>query len=365
VPSKPRALGAYIFAGGFTLGVRRHFDVLAHFEDGPFGAATARHNLGLDVFTNNWPVGEYAGRVDLLYANPPCAPFSAAGNLTAVRRQALGVDVKYKADPRVSCIHRTLETGRQLGAPLIVFESVQRAFTVARPLMDELAQWMNTEGYHVTHLLIDAQHCGLPQRRARYFFVASRFEFHPEAPSAPRMTMRDAFIQAGFKTDVTPGWSPTLEGKEFPNLSAIRRELYGKSKPGEALHRVFEREYPEETRKTNKHGQVVGRPGFLYTRTAWDRTVGAISGGAVLLHPDEPRYLAPREMQVLCGYPADYVFHGALGNQYAEIAKGVTPAAAEYVAGELRHAFDQGTPLLGAPSTSVFDYTKGIDNAAV
>ena len=27
-----KALGSYIFAGGFTLGVSKHFDVEAHFE---------------------------------------------------------------------------------------------------------------------------------------------------------------------------------------------------------------------------------------------------------------------------------------------------------------------------------------------
>ena len=30
-----KALGAYIFAGGFALGVKKHFDILAHFEMKP------------------------------------------------------------------------------------------------------------------------------------------------------------------------------------------------------------------------------------------------------------------------------------------------------------------------------------------
>ena len=30
-----KALGSYIFAGGFTLGVSKHFDVEAHFEMKP------------------------------------------------------------------------------------------------------------------------------------------------------------------------------------------------------------------------------------------------------------------------------------------------------------------------------------------
>ena len=30
-----KALGTYIFAGGFTLGVKKHFDIEAHFESKP------------------------------------------------------------------------------------------------------------------------------------------------------------------------------------------------------------------------------------------------------------------------------------------------------------------------------------------
>jgi len=39
-----RAVGAYIFAGGFTLGVRQHFNGLCHLEEGSYGVATMRKN---------------------------------------------------------------------------------------------------------------------------------------------------------------------------------------------------------------------------------------------------------------------------------------------------------------------------------
>ena len=42
-----KALGSYIFAGGFTIGVKKHFDIEAHFEgDGAYGA---------DTFSLNYP----------------------------------------------------------------------------------------------------------------------------------------------------------------------------------------------------------------------------------------------------------------------------------------------------------------------
>lgn len=78
---RPTALGAYIFAGGFTVGVKRHFDVLAHLEgDGGYGASSVRLNYPkLPIFygPDRWPLDELAARptIDLIYGNPPC--FSA------------------------------------------------------------------------------------------------------------------------------------------------------------------------------------------------------------------------------------------------------------------------------------------------
>lgn len=69
-----------MFAGGFTLGVREYFDVLCHLEDGKFGVETAKKNLKIPIHQDcrSWPL-EDLGRVDLVYCNPPCSPWSTAG----------------------------------------------------------------------------------------------------------------------------------------------------------------------------------------------------------------------------------------------------------------------------------------------
>jgi len=68
---RPTAVGAYIFAGGFTLGVREYFDVLCHLEDGPYGIATVRHNLPeLPIYIEepSWPLKDLIERnIDLIW----------------------------------------------------------------------------------------------------------------------------------------------------------------------------------------------------------------------------------------------------------------------------------------------------------
>ncbi len=75
------AVGAYIFAGGFTLGIQKNFEVTTHLEDNPgYGWPTAKHNLGVDVFKGpeEWQIavdrgllGSEDDPLDLLYVNPP------------------------------------------------------------------------------------------------------------------------------------------------------------------------------------------------------------------------------------------------------------------------------------------------------
>ncbi len=77
-----KAIGSHIFAGGFTIGVKKHFNVLAHFEGDGYGADTFSLNypeIPVFVGPENWPTGDYKD-VDFIYGNPPCAPWSTLGS---------------------------------------------------------------------------------------------------------------------------------------------------------------------------------------------------------------------------------------------------------------------------------------------
>ena len=94
---KPTALGVHVYAGGFSLGIRKGgFDVVAHLESGDYGLATMRRNqrrVPVHIDPRTWPVAELAGGIDLVYGNPPqievddanpCSERSSSAAVTAL-----------------------------------------------------------------------------------------------------------------------------------------------------------------------------------------------------------------------------------------------------------------------------------------
>jgi site-specific DNA-cytosine methylase len=95
-----KALGAYIFAGGFALGVKKHFDILAHFEmkPGVYKKTFQANFPDVEYYEGeeNWPKDKFKNKVDFVYCNPPCAPWS---NLGSTQKGAMA----WKDDPRIAC----------------------------------------------------------------------------------------------------------------------------------------------------------------------------------------------------------------------------------------------------------------------
>jgi DNA (cytosine-5)-methyltransferase 1 len=347
-PRKPYALGVYIFAGGFTLGMRKHFQVDQHLEDGPFGVATSKHNLGVDVTTS---VSEWKGALSALpyvprviYANPPCAPFSAAGAIPRAvreRRNQTG-EHKHVYDDRVKCIHNVVEFALHAEPDVWLFESVTQAFTKARPMIDGIAEQAIAAGYAVTHLMFDAADVGLPQRRRRYYFIAHKVALDFPKPTHPHVTVREAL--AG----LTP--ADCLEiGRHDKAVTA----LWDETPPGGKFHRTYDKRNPNPVK--NKLGGCVGRPAYVRSRLAWDDVACAISGGPDFYHPDEMRPMSVKELQLLCGYPREYEFIArSISDKYAQIAKAVTPTAGEYVGKHIARGVNAATPSV--PAVRVIDH---------
>ena len=80
--NQPTAVGVHIFGGGLTLGMSQHLDILGQWEEGPWGAKTFElnfPNIPHPLTMSEWPIATHQGKVNVLYANPPCAPWSMAG----------------------------------------------------------------------------------------------------------------------------------------------------------------------------------------------------------------------------------------------------------------------------------------------
>lgn len=321
------ALGAYIFAGGFTLGVRDHFKVLAHFESGSYGVATFQKNQpGIPVFIepDRWPVKDYRGQVNFVYSNPPCAPWSAA----SVSRK-----IRWQDDPRVSCVHRSFSLLEAVRPNVWTWESVARTFNKGKELRDALTAKAMKLGYSVTHLLVEGARLGLPQRRNRYFMLAHNVPLEFAEPQFKEMTVRQAL--RGVKPDQA---SP---------LGSVDKPLMKYLKPGMELRDVFNEHFAHKAKRvkagnTKSGWKVQGRPSFQKRRLSWDLPSYTVTGGACLLHPEDDRYLSVAEYAALCGYPKGYEFLGSLSIRYAQVAQCVTPTVGRWLAGEVRRNLEDG-----------------------
>jgi len=313
---KYNAVGAFIYAGGFTVGMSERFNILAHLEDGSFGVETFKLNFPtVPVYTKpaEWPLHELRGKAHVVYCNPPCAPWSDAAGKFATGEA--------KADARFTLMAFSLI--EKLDPDIWVWESVSNAYVRNRSMSDHLTGQAAEMGYAATHFLHDAKFMGLPQARRRLMTVFHRVKIEWPKTNRPLVTVAEAL------EGVDPG-PPSVSVRSYdPKILHLAR-------PGEALVKVWNRMYP---------GQKKGRPGFLHVRLHPDKPSYTITGSDTKIHPTENRRMTAAEMAVLCGFPRNYRWATEGAAKYSELAKTVTPPAGRYMARVFEMALDRAEPV--------------------
>lgn len=337
---KLRAIGANIFAGGFTLGVRRHFDVLMHLEHDGYGAAVSHANLGLPVVTDqtDWRrvlKEERVDRVDFLYSNPPCAIWSTAS----------GVKRDWRLDPRLQRIRDIFELVDVLEPTVWCWESVCQAFTRGRDFVDELIGLAQRRGYSATYLFINARWHGVPQERKRFFLVLHKVAIDWQAPDYALEPSAYGAIRA-----VDPGEMKPITNK-------LHLKLLKKTKPGGSLRRTFVEHFGEDESQLprNRHGKVKDKPSFLIKRLPLEGPGGVVVGDRIC-HPVEPRLLTINELKALCGFPPGYDLRSRSGAA-SLLARGVMPPVGEWLAANVAAAVRRGKKL-AEPATYLADFRE-------
>lgn len=338
-PREFTAVGVHVFAGGFTLGVEQHFRVLCHLEHGRYGVATARMNwpdMPIHTAEDEWPLEELEGRVDLVFANPPCALFSSAGIATT-----RGPDA-WREDPRLDCWRQCFSVLERVRPRAWVLESVTQAYTKGREVVDDYTRRALAMGYSVRHVLVDGAWTGLPQRRKRFFLVVFR----------PESDVRFAFDFGRRLTTVNEALR-TTEGLECGFVGhqtgkALFGQYIAETPQGGRLSESFNRRncgflrhvgqgqyvktvWQDQNPGTRGQKKVKGRPGFNYRRLREDEQMGAFTGD-FFAHPTEDRFVGTVEMRALCGYPLDFQLEGKPGGHASLLARAVMPPVAEWLA---------------------------------
>lgn len=334
------ALGVHIYAGGFTIGVSKHFEPLGHLEEADigYGSPSAKLNfpwLPMIGGVPNWApwiddMVERRGRPNLVYCNPPCAAFSVAGATMRGGGQA------WRTDARLSCWHNCFDVFKQLQPEFYVVESVTRAFTAAREFIDGFVEQAAEMGYSTTHLLVDARWLGVAQIRKRYFMIMHKNRLQVSSPNwADPITAAEALAEVP-----DPGFVSEIK-------DPVQRKMMLTLPQGTPMRPLWEKNMretvgPEDTWPRNSSG-VAGRPRLFLHRVKADKPIGTITGD-YFIHPTEDRMLGMTELAHLNGFPQDYRFEGHPRAWPSLIARGVSPKVAEYLARNIAHSIRTPIP---------------------
>ncbi len=194
---------------------------------------------------------------------------------------------------------------------------------------------MKDLGYKTAIDVVESQKYGVPQRRRRLVFLASKkaaIDFpaptHGPSTGIPFETVRDRISHL-----------PAIEAGEIhgnipnhraANLSPLNLQRI-KATPPEGSRA----DWPRELRlachtKTDYTGHT-----DVYGRMRWDEPASGLTTRCVSLsngrfgHPEQHRAISVREAAALQTFPDDFIFHGSLNSQARQIGNAVPVLLAE------------------------------------
>lgn len=315
---KLKAVGINIYGGGFTIGVLKHFHVLAQLEEFKLGRRSFLLNFpNIDspfCAPKEWPLERYVDKTDLVYANPPCVPWSSASSYSARTGQVgtrHGKRIEHRfADPLLKLTDNTMKAAIKIRPRVFISESVENAFNTGAKHYDQYIRAWNKVGYHVTFFLTDAVIHGAPCRRRRFHFVAHdvplRLPPEPNMKGFEPTTVRDAIWDLRKKTQRDDGEFQHIEaGAGLWNRKDLRHHLRAVPEFG-MLRAHLDRTIGLDVLR--KKG--VPMPSIFCRKLSWDIPAPTMMGFNKLIHPDGDRWITYREGMRLMTYPDEFRIAG-------------------------------------------------------
>lgn len=323
------AVDCQTFAGGFAVGaVEAGFRILAKREEAA-GAGVAiyqsnKHVLGDVPVQSSAPDQWEPVKANLVFGNPPCSGFSnmSYGNQFAT--------AEWRASQN-ACMRYLVEYAAKCDPQIVIFESVQAAFTNGRDLLTGLLDRLESltwKDWTLTHVLHRVQDLGGAQNRPRYFFVASRIPFGIDPGSlTPGETL---WQRIGDLATVPLGAIP---GHVTSRLTRAARladlAAKGQWKQGERSAKAWSRNM-----EVNIHSVDRSLTGYSAVRLRADKPSRVILGNspAMYVHPTEPRVLTYREIARIMGLPDNWDVSGYDHEQRGKLlGKGICVEAGRWI----------------------------------
>ncbi len=227
--------------------------------------------------------------LDILDGSPPCSTFSISG----LRERSWGVR-KHFREGQCKQVLDTLffdfiALARKLRPKVVVAENVKGLLMgSAKSYVDRIYKEFNAAGYNVRHVLLDAQYMGVPQRRARVFFLAFREDLAPI--KQPLNVYSDSRVVPAKEIS-------DYQGREIK--STVARWLWEHRAVGDRT------QADASVRLRNR------RSSYNHAYVYADKVCPTLLGKSdCLMHFSQPRYLSQAEVCKISSFPLDYDFCG-------------------------------------------------------
>ena len=292
-------------------------------------------NVGIDDISPYVP----KGGIDLVTSGMPCETFSTAGNTS-----------RSFYDDRQFLFREGIRIAKLSNAKMILFENVPAitSKTVSKEkktlIVDLLKKELAEAGYsNYIEVVLDATRYGVPQRRNRFFILATRFASWklsaPEPTCKETVTVGDALcdlpnVEPNSKADAKEytgkdtaftklmkdphfwhrenfGTGLTLQTAMKHRPCTIKR--FSLLKEGEGLKDLFER-FSSEEREAMQRERVLPKKIFIKrnVRLKLAEPSSTVTSHCLdeFVHPIYNRALTVRECARLQSFPDSYFFHG-------------------------------------------------------
>ncbi len=268
----------------------------------------------------------------IIIGGPPCQPFSKAGYWVTNEKRNSSQDPRNLIEPYFKIISELKPDGFVLeNVESILHPSNKEAVNVIEENMDKL-------GYKCSMLRLNAAEYGIPQKRKRVFFLASKKDIQALLPQThgsekevlenPALRPYERVIDWIGKFDAPAyciGEKLEAEGKWEHELTCIP---YGKN-------------YIALTQRANHPDPV-----FVAGKRYWLSLLKLhpfLPSWTVIASPGhwegpfhwKSRRLNIRELAAIQTFPDDYAFYGSVSSQHKQIGNAVPPLLAKKVVDEL------------------------------
>jgi DNA (cytosine-5)-methyltransferase 1 len=357
---KYKTIDLFSGCGGMSWGLHKlGFDIIAGIDNWKISLDTFKLNHP-EAQTYNEDIGNInvrklmsdlkikTGELDCLVGGPPCQGFSK--NVPAASRLL--------NDPRNQLFREFLRFVKILKPKVVVMENVAEIYNAfSGVIRNEIIENLEKLGYNTDVKVLYAPDYGVPQRRRRCFFFASRTKIKAKLP-------KPTFGNENCDNKYVSAWDaisdlPTLEhgeGKEkikynknpknnyqdkMRNTSSFITDHVAKKlkdlqykrldsiKPGQAIN-----DLPEDIRPKAGYSGAYGRLDFesiAPTITRWLFHPGSGRYG----HPVDTRLITIREAARLQSFSDDFNFLGTYTEKAGQIGNAVPPLLMEAVGIEI------------------------------